>query len=94
MGSDHHLVAATKKKKNLRRRYDVRNLKFEDKRREFQLTLQNPSLGEDGRDVNEDWNNIRDMYIETCEEVLGKWKGTGRSDSRMILGGRLREGDN
>ena len=31
-----------------------------------------PSLGEDGRDVNEDWNNIRDVYIETCEEVLGK----------------------
>ena len=50
MGSNHHLVvaqfklklAATKKKKNLRRRYDVRNLKFEDKRREFQLTFQNP----------------------------------------------------
>ena len=84
--SDHHLVvaqfklklAATKKKKNLRRRYDIRNLKFEDKRREFQLTLQNrfelldPSLGEDGRDVNEDWYDIRDAYIETCEEVLGK----------------------
>jgi len=86
VGSDHHLVvaqfklklAATKKKKNLRRRYDVRNLKCEDKRREFQLTLQNrfqlldPSLGEDGRDVNEDWNHIRDVYIETYEEVLGK----------------------
>ena len=86
VGSDHHLVvaqfklklAATKKKKNLRRRYDIRNLKFEDKRREFQLTLKNrfelldPSLGEDGRGVNEDWYNIRDAYIETCEEVLGK----------------------
>ena len=22
--------------------------------------------------MNEDWNNIRDVYIETCEEVLGK----------------------
>jgi len=31
-----------------------------------------PSLGEDGRDVNEDWNSIRDVYIKTCEEVLGK----------------------
>ena len=31
-----------------------------------------PSLGEDVTDVNEDWNDIRDMYIETCEEVLGK----------------------
>ena len=44
MGSDRHLIvaqlklklAASKKKKNLRRRYDVRNLKLEDKRREFQ----------------------------------------------------------
>ena len=47
-------LAATKTKKNYRRRYNVRNLKFEDKRREFQLKLQNcfelldPRLGEDG----------------------------------------------
>ena len=33
-----------------------------------------PSLGEDGRDVNKDWKNIRGVYIETLksEEVLGK----------------------
>ena len=48
------LAATKKKKKNYRRGYEVRNLKFEDKRREFQLKLQNcfelldPSLGEDG----------------------------------------------
>ena len=61
-GSDHHLVdaqlklklAATKKKKNYRSRYGVRNVKFEDQRREFELKRQNcfelldPSLGEDG----------------------------------------------
>jgi len=110
VGSDHHLVvvqfklklAATKKKKNLRRRYYIRNLKFEDKRREFQLTLQNrfelldPSLGEDERDVNKDWKNIRGvyMYIEHVKKFWEKWKGTERSGSRTILGGRLRKGDN
>ena len=51
---------------------------MDDKRREFQLTLQNrfellaPSLGEGERDVNEDWKDVKDMYIKTCEEVLGK----------------------
>ena len=47
-------LAATKKKKNYRSRYGVRNVKFEDQRREFELKRQNcfelldPSLGEDG----------------------------------------------
>ena len=86
VGSDHHLLvaqlklklAAVRKAKNPRRRYDVGKLKMDDLRHEFQLKLQNrfellaPSLREEDGDVNEDWKGFKEMYTNTCEVVLGK----------------------
>ena len=51
---------------------------MDDLRHEFQLKLQNrfelvaPSLREEDGDVNEDWKGIKEMYTNSCEEVLGK----------------------
>ena len=86
VGSDHHLVVAqlklklapVRKAKSPRRRYDAGKLKMDDLRHEFQLKLQNrfellaPSLREQDGDVNEDRKGIKEMYTNTCEEVLGK----------------------
>lgn len=57
-------IAVARKGKSPWRHYDVGKLKLDDKRREFQLMLQNcfellaPSLGEE-RDVNEEWKDIK-----------------------------------
>ena len=86
VGSDHHLVVAklklklapVRKAKSHRRRYDAGKLKMDDLRHEFQLKFQNrfellaPSLREEDGDVNEDPKGIKEMYTNTCEEVLGK----------------------
>ena len=44
-------------------------------------------------ETNEDWN-IRDVYIETCEEGLGKVERNRKEWLKTILGGRLRKRDN
>ena len=93
-------ATATKKRKNLRRGYDGGKLKSEDTKKKFQLKLQNrfelldPGLGEEEREVNEDWSTIKAIYIDTCEDVLGKVERNKKNGSRTILGGRLKKEGN
>ena len=88
VGSDHHLVLAKVKIKMVkqikakgpRKKYCVEKLKDPSVQEAFKIKLSNKfsvlsNLGEDEENVGsveETWTKIKDTYISTCEEILGK----------------------
>ena len=89
VGSDHQLILAkvkiklarVVKPKSPRTKYCVGKLKDLKIKEEFQLklanrfdVLYNGSDQEDEDDLDKEWDNIKDMYTSTCEEVLIKPK--------------------
>ena len=78
-------LAVLKKPKNQRTKFDVSKLKNRDVQEQFKLTLANKyDVLYNGSDVEEEeenqesvdreWENIKNMYISSCEEILGKRK--------------------
>ena len=89
VGSDHQLILAkvkikltrVVKPKSSRTKYCVEKLKDLQIKEEFQLklanrfdVLYNGSDQEEDDDLDQEWENIKQMYVSTCEEVLGKPK--------------------
>ena len=79
-------LATRKKDKNDRVRCNVGKLKNEATKTQFQLelanrfdALYNGSDTEEGDEdsVDKEWKNIKDMFLSTCDEILGKPE-TGR----------------
>lgn len=92
IGSDHHLVlskvkiklAVQQKPKKDRIKYNTDRLRNKDTMKQFQLVLANKydvlyngSDTEGEEDVEKEWTNIKDMFLSTCDEILGKPE-TGR----------------
>ncbi|XP_071153817.1 craniofacial development protein 2-like [Mytilus edulis] len=82
--SDHHLVIGSIKMKLLaqkksvvkRRKFNVGKLKIPNIREEFQISLQNrfsaiSDLDIEENDINNTWEQTKNVILETCEETLG-----------------------
>lgn len=89
--SDHHVVvaqlklklAAIKKRKNLKKRYQM--LKNWDRRIEG-------NSSQSCRIALSDWMREKEaMFIQTCEDLLGKMEGNRQEWLMAILGGRLKK---
>jgi hypothetical protein len=83
IGSDHHLVVASfrmkitaNKKKHdvMRNRLDVMELESAQLKLEYKMELRNrfEALNHsDDEDIEETWNKIKGIYLETAENILG-----------------------
>jgi hypothetical protein len=82
--SDHHLLLMTVKLRlikhttttSTRTRYNVGLLRSQEIEKSYQISLRNryqilQKQSEDG-DTETHWQQTRKMYLDTCEEVLGK----------------------
>ena len=82
--SDHHLLLMTVKLRlkkhttttSTRTRYDVGLLRSQEIENRFQISLRNryqilQEQSEDG-DTETQWQQTKKMYLDTCEEILGK----------------------
>ena len=83
--SDHHLLLAKLKLRlirrlntgcNRRKKFQV-NLLQADKKEAFQLQLKNrfqllDDLTEDGENVEMHWKKVKDVFVSTCQDVLGE----------------------
>ena len=84
IGSDHHLMIANfrfkiltarKKIEARRKKYYVQKLQMPSLREELKLELKNRSsvlsTQNEDTDIEESWNAIKNVYIETSEKILG-----------------------
>ena len=88
VGSDHHLlmakvrlrIAKVKKGESGRVRFEVSKLKDLEVRNAFKLALHNrfeglqQLMGEEELSVEDEWRQIEQGYVGTCEQVLGRAK--------------------
>ena len=88
VGSDHHLlmarvrlrIAKVRKGESGRVRFEVSKLKDLEVRNAFKLALHNrfeglqQLMGEEELSVEDEWKQIEQGYVETCEQVLGRAK--------------------
>ena len=84
IGSDHHLVvaklriklAAKKRQKNPRVKFDVQKLRTPEIKNSFQLAVHNRfqalEIENTEATVTQSWSNIRNATVGACEEVLGR----------------------
>ena len=87
IASDHHLLicqlrlklkAVKKLQDTTGYRYNVEALKNRGKLDAFRISLQNRfQVLEDAEDLDTQWENTRDMFLHTCDDILGK-KNTRR----------------
>ena len=85
IGSDHHLMianffrfkilAARKKIKTRRKKYNVQKFQMPSVREEFKLELKNRfsvlSTQNEDTDIEGRWKAIKNVYMETSEKILG-----------------------
>jgi len=84
VGSDHHLIianfrfkilAARKKMETRRKKYYVQKLQMSSVREKFKMELKNRfsvlSTQNEDTDIEESWNAIKNVYIETSEKIMG-----------------------
>ena len=84
IGSDHHLViaklmmklAARKRQKNPRVKFDVGKLKIPESKQAFQIALHNRfealQVDDGERTVEQCWTDLKEVTVGACEEVLGR----------------------
>ena len=106
VGSDHQLIMMNvrlklkaKKGTTRTRKIDVEALKNETKKRTFQTRIDHSwelLMTEKVEDVEEEWSNVKSIFQETFEEILGYRKRMGReewiSERTLKLMDKRREG--
>ena len=107
VGSDHHLlmakvrlrIAKVRTGESGRVRFEVSKLKDLEARNAFKLALHNRFEGlqqlmeEEELSVDDEWRQIEQGYVETCEQVLGRAKANrkewiSKEDNRATEGGK------
>jgi len=106
VGSDHQLIMMNvrlklkaKKGTTRTRKIDMEALKNETKKRTFQTRIDHSwelLMTEKVEDVEEEWSNVKSIFQETSEEILGYRKRMGReewiSERTLKLMDKRREG--
>ena len=101
IGSDHHLViaklmmklAARKRQKNPRVKFDVGKLKIPESKQAFQIALHNrfEALQVEGGEttVEQCWTDLKEVTVGACEEVLGRPPVNRKTWIRDLAEGRI-----